>query len=132
MRSPWPPVIILVIGIICLMAFLVTNIFRIGSSPQHHQIKMVKTIKCMNPHFDIAMMIEDSDKTFFVGGQQVEPENIEMFNDMAIRAKWLHKDGYTNIFLDRVNGKVELTEYDFQDIPIKKDELNCVNKRSEF
>lgn len=131
MKSPWPPVIMLIVLIACLVGFMVTSISNRGA-PSRYSQNTTKVIKCSNSEFEIGMMIDSGTEEFYVSGKKVDPENIEAFNQMAVRARWPHSEGYTYIYLDRVNGKAELTDYDFQDVPRKKDQLNCRIQGAEF
>ncbi len=92
-----------------------------------------KSVICRDEGLELSFVINDKTKSILMAGEEVNPEHIKIFNQSAFEISWKNKTGAeTQMFMDRIAGKLEVdTRQDTID-DWKKTKLNCQHQAARF
>lgn len=92
-----------------------------------------KTVFCNEDDFELSFVINDKKKTITMAGEPVKPSHLKIFNESAIEISWRSKTGrYTQMFMDRIAGKLEVQTKNRPADDWNRVKLNCQNRLARF
>jgi len=94
------------------------------------------TITCKNEDVTdkrvVGVLVDKEAKSMIISGEVVNPDHIRIFNDTAIEAAWMVKDMKTNVFLDRIAGRLVIQTSRAGSALLKEDFFNCIAAGIKF
>ncbi len=74
----------------------------------------------------LVIHIDDRQEEITIVGKKVGGTDVKIFNDVEIMAEWFHSNGFSQFWLDRVSGRLKITErLSGEDNNEKVDILTC-------
>lgn len=92
-----------------------------------------KSVFCRDDDLELSFLINDKTQAIIMAGEKVNPSHIKIFNASAFEISWQSKSGtQTQMFMDRIAGKLEVeTREDTLD-DWKKIKLTCQHQAARF
>ncbi len=119
-------VFIMFIAIIALGA----SYFYIATRPAAQ-----KTVFCREDDgsLELSFVINDDDRSVLMAGQPVNPNHVKIFNKSAFEISWQSESGsQTQMFMDRIAGKLEVETRSNSLSDWRKVKLNCNHQAARF
>lgn len=124
-----------VLMVLFFMLVMVGSVFFAFSMQKPPPEPMKITVNCKNENTVdkrvVGILINKDTKSMIVSGEIVKPEHIRIFNETAIEAAWMVKNIKTNIFLDRIAGRLVI-ESSRAGAQLKEDHFSCTASNIKF
>lgn len=117
-----------------LFFFMILVIAATGFGYFYYQLQPLdkKTVFCKDDQTEISFIINDKEKSAVMAGEPVNPEHIKIFNESAIEISWKSKSSQTQMFLDRIAGKLEVNTRETEFDEWTKIKLSCHHRAARF
>lgn len=122
-------------GAIAVVFMLFIAIIAMGSGYFYYSTlpPEQKTVFCRDDVSELSFVINDKTRSVIMAGEKVNPAHIKIFNDSAFEISWQSKNGLqTQMFMDRIAGKLEVETRENSLDDWKKIKLTCQHQAARF